>query len=497
MANLLHGLGGSNRRRQGYGGPPTSLRQGYGGPPKQGEGGSLTRRRKTRLYRRSLFGGSVATGLRCGVLSGAAALGCQPRLSSEDKMNVKHGMLSTVAIFLGFSALVAVQVGAQDYTQWRGPNRDGAVLSFKAPASWPERLTQRWKVEVGLGYATPLVVGDRIYMFSRQADNEVMSAVDAATGKVLWQTGYPAPFTMSSAATRHGPGPKSTPVFANGKLYAIGMTGIVTAYDAATGKQLWQKPAPGVVPMYTSHSFSPLVDRGLVIFHVGGHNQGALTAFDVNTGEIKWSWNGDGPGYGSPIVADLGGTRQIITITQGKLVGVDAATGSLLWERPFVSSNFTNSVTPILVGQTLIMSNGGPLIAVTVTRRNNQWVTENAWENADVPFRLSNAVIVGDMLFGLSTRNAGQYFGVDAKTGKTLWTSEGRQAGQAAIAKAGDLLFSLEDDGELVVARNSLTAFEVLKRYKVADTETWAQAAISGNRIFVKDLAALALWTVN
>jgi outer membrane protein assembly factor BamB len=275
------------------------------------------------------------------------------------------------------------------------------------------------------------------------------------------------------------------------------MTGVVTAYDAATGKQLWQKPAPGVVPMYTSHSFSPLVDRGLVIFHVGGHNQGALTAFDVNTGEIKWSWNGDGPGYGSPIVADLGGTHQIVTITQGKLIGVDAATGSLLWERPFVSSNFTNSVTPILVGQTLIMSNGGPLIAVTLTRRNNQWVTENAWENADVPFRLSNAVIVGDMLFGLSTRNAGQYFGVDAKTGKTLWTSEGRQAGQAAIAKAGDLLFSLEDDGELVVIRSSQTAFEPLRRYKVADSETWAQTAISGNRIFVKDLSALALWTVN
>ena len=412
-------------------------------------------------------------------------------------MNVKHRMLSTAAIFLGFSALVAVQADAQDYTQWRGPNRDGAVASFTAPRTWPEQLTRRWKVEIGLGYATPLVVADRVYMFSRQGDDEVMSALDAATGKVLWQTGYPAPFTMSSAATRHEKGPKSTPMFANGKLYAIGMTGIVTAYDAATGKQLWQKPAPGVVPMYTSHAFSPLVDRGLVIFHVGGHNQGALTAFDVNTGDVKWSWNGDGPGYGSPIVVDLGGTRQIVTITQGKLVGVDATTGSLLWERPFVSSNFTNSITPTLYGQTLIMSNGGPTTAVAVAKRNNQWVTEPAWENADVGFRLSNTVIVGDMLFGLSARNAGQYFGVDAKTGKTLWRSEGRQAENAAIARAGDLLFSLESDGELVVVRSSQTAFEVVKRYKVADSETWAQAAISGNRIFVKDVSSLALWTLN
>jgi hypothetical protein len=134
---------------------------------------------------------------------------------------------------------------------------------------------------------------------------------------------------------------------------------------------------------------------------------------------------------------------------------------------------------------------------VTVSRRDNKWVTENAWENADVPFRLSNAVLVGDMLVGLSTRNAGQYFGVDTKSGKTLWTSEGRQAGQAAIAKAGDLLFSLEDDGDLIVARSSRTGFQPVRRYKVAEAETWAQPAISGNRIFVKDLSTLALWTVN
>jgi hypothetical protein len=101
------------------------------------------------------------------------------------------------------------------------------------------------------------------------------------------------------------------------------------------------------------------------------------------------------------------------------------------------------------------------------------------------------------MLVGLSTRNAGQYFGVDTKSGKTLWTSEGRQAGQAAIAKAGDLLFSLEDDGDLIVARSSRTGFQPVRRYKVAEAETWAQPAISGNRIFVKDLSTLALWTVN
>jgi outer membrane protein assembly factor BamB len=353
-------------------------------------------------------------------------------------------------------------------------------------------------VDVGLGYATPLVAGDRIYMFARQGDNEVMSALDAASGKQLWQTGYPVTFTMQSAAARHGAGPKSTPVLANGKLYSIGMIGTVTAWDAATGKQLWQKPGTGVVPMYTTHSFSPLVDRGLVIFHVGGHMKGALTAFDANTGDVKWSWDGDGPGYGSPVVADFGGTRQIITITQGKLVGIDAANGALLWERPFVSANFTNGVTPVIFGQTVIVSgNGGPTHAVSVARKDNQWVTETVWENAEVPLRFSNGVIVRDKFFCLANRNSGQYFAIDAKTGKSAWVSEGRQAGNAAVVKAGNFVFALEDDGELLVLQDTLTAFEPLRRYKIADAETWTQPVISGNRVFVKDVSSLALWTLN
>jgi outer membrane protein assembly factor BamB len=390
------------------------------------------------------------------------------------------------------------QRAASDWTQWRGPNRDGVAPAPSDPKAWPERLTQKWKVEVGTGYATPLVVGNRIYQFSRQGEREVMSALDADSGKVVWQTGTDAPFTMHSATTQHGPGPKSTPAFANGRLYSIGMTGIVTAYDAATGKQLWQKPGSTPVPMYTTHAFSPIVDRGLVIFHVGGHNQGAITAYDVNTGDVKWSWTGDGPGYGSPIVADIGGTRQLMTITQGKLVSLDVANGSLLWERPFVVANFTNSVTPVLAGQTVIVSgNGGPTTALAIAKRNNQWVTDVVWENADIPLRMSDAVVVGDVLFGLANRNSGQYFAVDAATGKTLWTSDGRQAGHAAIARSGDLFFSLEDDGELLVARNSKTAFEPLHRYKVSEAATWTQAAYSGNRVFVKDVSTLALWTLN
>lgn len=403
-----------------------------------------------------------------------------------------------VMLVAALSAVNEARQAATDVTQWRGAGRDGVVTGFTAPATWPEMLTQRWKIDVGFGYATPLVVGNRIYMFSRQGEDEVMSAIDPGSGKVLWRTAYPALFEMNSAAKAHGPGPKSTPVFSNGRLFAIGMTGTVTAYDAASGKQLWQKPGSMPVPMYTTHAFSPVIEGGLVIFHVGGHDKGALTAFDVNTGAAKWSWTGDGPGYGSPIVGEFGGVRQVVTITQAKVVGVDAATGTLLWERPFASSNFTNSITPVKYGQSVIIwNNVGALTALNIARRNNQWVAEPAWESPDLPARLSNAVLDGDVMFGLTSRNMGQYFAFDVKSGKTLWTSEGRQAGNISIARAGNVLFSMENDGELVVLSASRTGFEVLRRYKVADTETWALPAISGNRIFVKDVSSLALWTIN
>ena len=136
-------------------------------------------------------------------------------------------------------------------------------------------------------------------------------------------------------------------------------------------------------------------------------------------------------------------------------------------------------------------------MAFTAKKQNNQWVTENVWENADIPYRLSNSVMVRDALFGLTSKNSGQYFSVDAKTGKTLWTSEPRQAGNAAIVRAGDVVFSLQDDGQLVVFRSSPTGFEPVRRYTVAESETWAQPTISGNRVFVKDVSTLALWTLN
>jgi outer membrane protein assembly factor BamB len=386
--------------------------------------------------------------------------------------------------------------GQGDWPQWRGVNRDGVVAAFNEPKAWPEQLTLKWKVDAGLGYAAPIVVGNRVYLFERREPDEVLRALDAESGKTVWESKYPAPFKPNPAATsKHGTGPKSTPTFANGKLYTLGMSGIVTASDAASGKQVWQKPAPPVEPMYHT-AMSPLVDRGLVIVHVGGHNQGALTAFDPDTGAVKWTWTGDGPAYGSPIVTDIGGTRQVVVFTQENLVGVDEASGALLWKRPFTTRSTQNTITPLIYGGNLIVSGlEKGVTSFKVLKRDNQWTTENIWENQDVSLYMTNAVIVGDTLFGMSHRNSGQFFALDARTGKTLWTSPPRQATNTAISHAGDLLFMLKDDGELIIAKASTTDFEPLKRYTVADSATWAAPTVAGNRIYVKDTSSLALWT--
>ncbi len=413
-------------------------------------------------------------------------------------MRLRRTSFVGIVLFAALSAVATGQNAGPDWPQWRGPSRDGVLTSFTEPKSWPDALTQRWKIPVGTGYATPLVVGNRVYVFSRQNENEVLRAIDPASGKVIWESPYAAPFMMNNSTSRHGPGPKSTPAFADGRIFTMGMSGIVTAFDAATGKQLWQKPKP-VVPQTFHTAQSPIVDRGLMIIHVGGNNDGALTAFDPATGAEKWSWKGDGPGYGSPIIIDVDGTRQVITFSQKNLVGVDAATGQLLWSMPFEARSTTNSITPLLYqGRTLIVSGQGkPLTAYTIAKRDNKWVADVAWENPEVQMSFSNPVLVGDAVFSLSPLNSGQFFWADAKSGKTLWMSPPRQAGNAAIVRSGNLLFVLKDDAQLMVARSTPGGFEPLKTYTVADSATWPAPAISGNRIFVRDIDTLALWTLN
>jgi len=379
-----------------------------------------------------------------------------------------------------------------DYPQWRGQHRDGSASAFVEPKTWPEKLTREWKVDVGEGYATPLVVGDTLYVFARRDGNEAMTALDAATGRTRWHTTYAAPYTPAPPAAKHGAGPKATPLFLDGRLYALGINGTFSAFDAGSGKLLWQKAAPAEHPYFSAAS-SPAGESGLVFAHPG--NYGPLTAFDAASGAVTWTGKGDGF-FASPIVVDLAGTRQVVTVLTDSVIGVSPADGALLWRHPWPAGG--GSTTPIQYGDTIIVSGlDMGMIAIRPVKRENGWEVEPVWQTKEVSLYVSDAVVIGDTVFGMSHRASGQFFAVDATSGKVLWLGPPRAAQNTAIVKAGTLLFMLKDDAELIVARASRTAFEPLKRYTVADSATWAQPVVSGNRIFVKDASSLALWTIH
>lgn len=411
---------------------------------------------------------------------------------------MKTRLISKIAlstyVAVGFANQAAF---AQDWPQWRGPNRDGVVASFTAPQVWPDKLKTIWKVPVGLGHSSPVVVGRKVYLHSRQGENEVASCFDLDSGKLLWKDSYQTPYTMNPAAIGHGKGPKSTPVVSNNKLYTFGISGVLSCYETATGKVVWRKEFSNqfkATSPYFGSATSPLVHNGLVIVHVGGHDSGALTAFDAETGDVKWSWSGDGPGYASPIVFESGGTTQIVTQTQKSIAGFSAASGGLLWQIPFETEYVQNIVTPVAYKQTLILSGlDKGTMAIRVIKRGNKWETERVWQNADVSMYMNSPVLSGDYLVGLSHKRKGQFFCLDARTGKTLWTTNGREGDNAAILAAGQFLFLLTDGAELIVARSDPKQYEVLKKYSVADSPTWAHPVVVGNRVLIKDASSLAL----
>jgi len=383
-----------------------------------------------------------------------------------------------------------------EWPQWRGPARDGAAPGLQR-AQWPAALTPAWKVEVGLGHASPVVSGGRVFQFSRQGEQETLQAFDLASGARAWQQSYAAPYRVNSAASGHGPGPKATPAVAGGRVFTFGIAGALSAFDAASGRLLWRrefgKDFPATAPTYGSAQ-SPLVDGNRVIVHVGGEGKGALSAFDAATGATLWSWTGDGPGYASPVVAELGGARQLVAFTQSMMVGLAPDTGALLWKLPFTTSYDQNAVTPLAGPGGLLVYSGldQPLRAARVDGSSGHWTVTTLWENAEVSAYMSSPVVAGGRICGLSHRRKGQLFCVDAATGKTAWVSDGRQGDNASLVAAGSALLALSTDGELTVADAAGPAYRVLRRWTVASSPTWAHLAVLPEGVLVKDVDSLA-----
>ena len=436
--------------------------------------------------------------------------------STEASTSIFKGIVKTRFVFLCFCVSVdciwpvSAQTPApspalskvEGWSQWRGPARDGVASSFTVPTVWPAQLTKRWQATVGLGHASPVIAGNRIVIHSRQGNREVVAAYDLQSGKQLWQDGVDAPYAMNSAALGHGPGPKSTPAIADGRVFTLGISGIFSAHDLATGKLLWRKAAPAAPPEFGTAA-SPLVDGANVIAFLGpstslraGGRLGALTAMDTATGTVRWQWTGDGPAYASPILATLGGTRQVVTQSQNKIVGVDAATGQLLWDLAIKTPYEQNSVTPLVIGDLVLYAGlENPTIALRVAKTGATWTTTPAWRNEEVAMYMSSPAMSGTAVYGLSTKNRGQFFALDAATGKTLWMTRGREAENASIVRAGEFLLMATTNSELVIAKANPARFEEVKRYTVADSAMWAHPAFAGRTIIVKDVDKLIAWS--
>ena len=161
----------------------------------------------------------------------------------------RNSAMVTAAACALTGALTA-SAGAQEWPGWRGPERDGHAASFEAPEHWPRELEQVWRTEVGSGYSSPVADDGRICVHTREGDDEVASCLAADSGKLLWNARYPAPYAKNSYALRHGKGPNATPIIDQGKLYTLGMSGILSSFDVATAKLLWAGDLDlvGVVP---------------------------------------------------------------------------------------------------------------------------------------------------------------------------------------------------------------------------------------------------------
>jgi outer membrane protein assembly factor BamB len=399
--------------------------------------------------------------------------------------------------FVLAAAVIAVSATcapAQDWPQWRGANRDAKAGGFTAPKEWPKELTQKWSTPVGAGDSTPALVGSKLYVFSREGGDEVTRCLDATTGKEIWKDRYEVAAISGPAAGLHS-GPRSSPTVADGKVITFGVSGTLSCLDAATGKKLWRKDDfSGQWPRFYTAS-SPIVTDGLCIAVLGGQSEGGIVAYDLATGDQKWKWTGDGAGYSSPEVMSVGDTKMIVTLTAKKIVGLAVADGKLLWEQPFVAQGMNyNAATPIVDGQTVFYAGSGRgTKAVKVEKTGDGFAAKELWSNPDNGVQFNSPVLKGGQIYGVS--KDGILFCLDAKDGKTLWTTTLGGRGFASVVDAGSVLLALTPQGDLVVFEPSDKEYKKLASYKVG-SDVYAYPIAAGKGLYAKDKAAVTFWAI-
>lgn len=395
---------------------------------------------------------------------------------------------------------VAPAINAQEWTQWRGPARDGFVSDKNAPATWPEKLNRAWRVEIGEGYSSPVVSGGRIFVHSRRDPEEIVTAINLANGKVLWEQKYEAGFKKNQYAVEMAKGPHATPLVLGNTVITLGVTGIVSAWDTATGRRVWTRDFSQLIDtskMFCGTAASPLPVTGRVVIQVGSDiHGGKILGLDPATGTTQWEWTGLGPGYASPVVINLKNQSQIVGLTEGSIVGVDARNGKELWSVPFPDEWHENISTPLWTGTHLIVSGTRQgTHAYTLAEQNGKWQATEVWKNPDIAMYMSSPVVGDGVVYAHSSKKKGQFVAFDEKTGAIRWATEGREGEHASLLLTPRHVVFLTNGGDLIVAKRGAPAFAVEHRYEVAESSTFATPVLLGSNIVVRDATGLMLLT--
>jgi outer membrane protein assembly factor BamB len=376
------------------------------------------------------------------------------------------------------------------WTDFRGPARDGAYRERPIVTSWPAAgLTPIWKQPAGGGYASFVVAGGRAFTIEQRGRDEVVAAYDVATGRELWTNTWPAEFRESMG----GDGPRATPTWSGGVVYALGATGELRALDDAAGRVRWRTNIledSGVSNLQWGMAAAPLVVDDALIVLPGGPNDQSVAAYDRRTGVRLWSALGDAQAYASPMLVTLDGVRQLLVFSAARLMGLAVDGGALLWEYPWPGPNGINAAQPLMLGGNRIFLSSGygmGAAVVEVTAGPDRFAVREVWRNNRMKNRFASSVLHEGVIYGLDESILAA---IDAATGELKW--KGGRYGYGQLLLAGGHLIVLTEDGDLALVRARPDRHEELGRFPVLSGKTWNPPAMAGGYLLVRNLAEMA-----
>jgi len=376
------------------------------------------------------------------------------------------------------------------WTSFRGPARDGHYDEFAVRTSWPvEGLARLWKQPIGGGYSSFVVASGIAYTIEQRRNQEVVAAYDVRNGRELWTRSWDGRFKESMG----GDGPRATPTWDDGKLYALGAQGEFYCLNAQTGAVIWSKnilKSNGAENLQWGMAASPLIVDDKVIVLPGGKAGSSVVAYNKVNGSIVWRSLNDAAAYSSPMLVTLAGKRQILAITGDRVVGLEPNDGSLLWDYPWKTYQGIAATQPIVVDEHRIFissgyGKGSTLLEVNDTQKG--LAVHAVWENSSMKNKFNSSVLYQGHIYGL---DEGILTCIDVGSGERNW--KGGRYGYGQVTLASGNLIIISEEGELVLVKATPERHMELARFSAIEGKTWNCPAISGKLLLVRNETEMA-----